>query len=449
MRTTTVARLGLMCVTWGLLQEPGLAQPRPVTHVIVTSPTRDVRPLNVDADFDTILKEFQFQWDRRRPYSTCDKQPRTVISGTIPTDRLVAMRQKLSAAQRPEFRIFDDPMVLPIYTELCDYAQRDYGERQARQAAGLNLAGLEHGKQVVVAIVDTGVDIPSVTGVFTQVKPNATFSWRDPLIKKNALGDPHATMCAYVASMAAPAIELADVRITGRASSFADAYLYLWDAWEKNKGSRKALVVSTSWEFPRVLDPLFDPKDTLAYGTEHPLLSNVRCLTSAGVDVVFAAGNGGACEAAQSRAVGSITRPNAMGEAITIAAVDAAKVRLGDSGQGGAAAPAKPDLSAFGSLILQNGLPARNTSAATAFAAGVIASLRSLPGWSAAERSTAAVRACLGQHADKEVQMATTKGVAAFRLNAHSIDFGYGVVRFDKDVHTWKEECGKPAHATP
>ena len=343
-------------------QVPALAQPQRVTRVIVTSPTRDVRPLNVDDAFAALLREFQFQKDGLLMYSTCEKKPRTVSSGTIPTTRLAALRLKLRDADQPEFRIYDDPIVLPRYTELCGYARKDLGEDQARQAAGLDLEG-RYGKQVVVAIVDLGVDMPSVTGVFTGVKPNATFSWRDPQMEGDGIGDPHATMCGYLAAMAALVIELADVRFTGSASS-RYAYRHLAETWEKNKSSYKALVVSTSWEFPGGPDALFAPRDSLAHSADHPLLSDVRCLTNAGADVVFAAGNGGACEAAQSRGTGTISPPNAMGEVITIAAVDAAKVRLGDSGQGGAAAPTKPDFSAFGSSTLQNGLEAKATAGA-------------------------------------------------------------------------------------
>ncbi len=418
-----------------------LAQAPRTTRVLIAVPDRTQAPAAfiLDPQLSELLRGFGFKLDDRPAFRTCDAKPRFVIAGTIPTASMAALHSLLTARESPSFQLYDNPIVSSQYSNTCP-RQADLGERHARSAAGLDINGLANGRGVVLAIVDGGIDMSPIVKRFPAVKANQIFSW--PATPSPIYGS-HGTLCAYVAALAAPAVEIADVRVFGDAFSFMHAYDYLRTTWNANRGKWKALVVSTSWEFPAP-EPDFASKETLALGTTHPLLPTLRCLAGAGVDVVFAAGNSGTCGPSSNTARGSITPPNDMPEAITVAAVDGAKVRLGDSGQGGKSAPTKPDISAFGSLILQDGTYARHTSVATAFAAGINASLRSLDGWSAADRSATLVRKCFTEHADKQVKVVSSSGtLSSSQLTSHSADFGYGVMRLDSNVFSWKDTCGK------
>jgi len=353
----------------------------------------------------------------------------------MPTGRLGELRTRKDRPETP-FELYDNPSVSPQYHDACP-RPADLGEAQVRRAAGLEIAGVGHGNGVVLAIVDRGIDMGAIMSLFPGITRNEAFSW--PKVPSPIYGD-HGTLCAYVAAVAAPEAGLADVRVAGDTRGFMEAYDHLRKTWVADKRAARALVVSTSWEFPAP-EPVFDAGETLARSARHPLASTLRCLGEAGADIVFAAGNGGVCSAASGR--GTITPPATMPDVFTIAAVDGAKVRLADSGQGGSGAATKPDISAFGSLILQDGTTAGHTSVATAFAAGMTASLRSLDGWAATERSSALVRRCFTMHADKDVRVVSAAGtVAPTTLTAHSPDFGFGVMRFDADVGSWKDSCG-------
>lgn len=418
-----------------LLQPRAVAQQDERIPILVTLP--DPGPAAaLDASSLQILQQLGFTRDGRPPFRTCDP-PRAVIAGTLPATGIDKYHDVLRNKDQPGFRIYDNPTASPQYANTC-LRPTDIGEGPARTAAGLDDPKLANGKGVVLAIVDLGVDMRRLAKRFPQVTSNSTFSW--PPNATTIYGE-HGTDCAYVAAIAAPAVAIADVRVSGDTHSFGEAYDFLQETWRTHGKQYRALVVSTSWEF-RKSDPRFRPEETLARGPSHPLSAKVKCLAGAGVDVVFAAGNAGSCAPSPSSPQGNIKPPNSESAVMTIAAVDAEKVRLGDSGQGGSTAPQKPDLSAFGSFRLQDQTYLRHTSMAAAFAAGLTASLRSLDGWSAAERTNRQVRKCFVEHADKTVQVPTQGGMPRItELTAHSNDFGHGVMRFES-VHTWKDDCG-------
>lgn len=417
-----------------LLQSATLAQQDERLPILVSVPEFGPAVPIVSSSVQ-ILQGYGFTRSDQTVFRTCDP-PRTVIAGTMPASGIAKYRALLRQDATFAARVYDNPMASPKYGPVCA-RPRDLGEDNARSAAGLNVSELQNGKGVVLAIVDVGIDMKRILRRFPQVKQNTTFS----LISGPAVYGDHGTQCAYIAALAAPAVEIADVRVTGDTHSFARAYEFLESTWKTHGKNWRALVVSTSWEFRKTTHG-FNPDETLA-NPSHPLTAKVKCLSAAGIDVIFAAGNAGECGASPSATQGSIKPPNSESSVITIGAVDADRVRLADSGQGGSAALQKPDLSAFGSFMLRDMTSVRQTSMAAAFAAGMTAQLRSLDGWSATERTSQQVRKCFIDHADKNVQIAGPEGTLnTTTLTGHSNDFGYGVMRFDS-VHTWKDECGK------
>jgi hypothetical protein len=71
--------------------------------------------------------------------------------------------------------------------------------------------------------------------------------------------------------------------------------------------------------------------------------------------------------------------------------------------QGWSSARRKPDLSASDSFMVRDMTFSRSPSMPTAFAAGMTASLRSLDGWSAGERTNKPVRKCFIDHGGRSV----------------------------------------------
>jgi subtilisin family serine protease len=135
-----------------------------------------------------------------------------------------------------------------------------------------------------------------------------------------------------------------------------------------------------SWDFP--------PGHPGRYSDnpQHPFNRQVASLSTAGADIVFAAGNCGA-ECPDFRCKGvttdSITGANALAQVVTVAGVDTDGDRVGYSSQGpgiAGMAKEKPDLAAYthflGAEIDGPNRPDSGTSAAAPVAAGVLAALR-------------------------------------------------------------------------
>jgi hypothetical protein len=212
----------------------------------------------------------------------------------------------------------------------------------------------------------------------------------------------HGTMCAYDVLIAAPSTTLVDVPILANATAGGStmggtlaaavlAYAHLLAKWSVSfapgdLGKYLGLVISNSWG---VFDPAWDfpPGHPGRYidNPRHPFNMLVDVLVTAGVDVVFAAGNCGA-ECPDGRcasSTGTISGANAHASVLTVAGCDTTDLRVGYSSQGPSiqGMPAqKPDIAAYthflGSEAFGANLPDIGTSAACPVAAGCVAALR-------------------------------------------------------------------------
>ncbi len=238
------------------------------------------------------------------------------------------------------------------------------------------------GKNVRVAIVDTGID-------GTQISVKGGWS-PDSNYQPGTYRPDHGTMCAFDVRIAAPEADIYDFALLQSSAGFGDFLLsdaiMAFDELRRLLLSQPGpLVVNNSWG-------LFDRSDDDPIGTSgnysanpmHPFNQIVADLVETGADVFFAAGNcggncpDGRCGSGDTGPGSSIHGANSHPDVTTVAAVTVGDVRLGYSSQGpGGLSKAKPDIAAYshfrGSLVY----PADGgTSAACPVAAGIAAATR-------------------------------------------------------------------------
>jgi subtilisin family serine protease len=280
---------------------------------------------------------------------------------------------------------------------------RDVGERlQLAQLKSLNLTG----DKVAIAILDTGIHLPSLTRSLGRApRFDAQACWnpqhtpREPGTWKVG----HGTMCAFDALIAAPDATLVDYPLLEVESPSPDGMMFPYvssamRAYGALLASRahgplkayQALVVSNSWGIYHPDDdyPLGHP-GRFSDNPTHPFNVQLAAATRAGIDILFAAGNCGRdcpspnCRSTQGNAIMGCA---GLQEVLTVAGCDIHGMRAGFSSQGPSIpgmAPQKPDLMAYthflGSALAHDSKPDTGTSAACPVAAGCVAALRSSP----------------------------------------------------------------------
>jgi subtilisin family serine protease len=296
----------------------------------------------------------------------------------------------------------------------------------------LRTEGLD-GKDVYLAIVDTGVNLKYLRSKGRKPKLNAAKSFTPPGAGgKPGQHDPdHGTMCAFDAGISAPAATLLDhavllsktpghTAMEGLLSDAVLSYAKLRGILEKMPASRRAMVVSNSWG---MFSPTWDfpPGHTGNYSDNpaHPFNVIVASLEAAGADILFAAGNCGR-DCPDGRCSFGDTLPicgaNSHPSVLSVAGVDTHKARVGYSSQGpGRLTAQKPDVAGYTHFTGSGIYPADGgTSAACPVVAGVIAAVRTKH--RAAELTPVQLRAILFKTAED-------RGGRGF-----DYDYGWGIV---------------------
>jgi len=254
---------------------------------------------------------------------------------------------------------------------------------------GLAQAGMT-GKDVAVAVVDTGIDVAFLKTRVSNVNFDASRSFSSSSsVKPGQVKRNHGTMCAFDVKIGAPDATLIDVAVlrpltlNNLLSDAILAYRHLLDLIQKKNlfGTFKALVVTNSWG-------VFDPSTDIPLGSytdtpTHPFTVIVGSLARAGADVLFAAGNcGPQCPDIRCRPSGkpgTIYGANSSPDVCCVAGVDIHKQRVGYSSTGpGRLSAQKPDLAGYTHFAGSGVEPVDSgTSAATPVVAGFFAAARS------------------------------------------------------------------------
>ena len=300
--------------------------------------------------------------------------------------------------------------------------------------AGLRACAMD-GAGVLVAIVDTGLNIEYLEGKGKTPKFLAEASWGyGGQLPLGAMPVDHGTMCAFDACIGAPACTLLDVALLrpfggGLQSLLSDAvraYSHLRDviSGPLRPAGFKGLVVSNSWG---MFHPSWDlPKgDAGNYSDNpnHPFNRAVAALEALGADIVFAAGNCGP-QCPDSRCSGVSTNAiygaNGHPGVLSVAGVDTQRERVGYSSIGpGRLAERKPDISGYthfkGSEVFESD---GGTSAACPIVAGVVAAVRS-------KRALTPGDAATSPAAIRELVTSTAADLGA---TGYDFEHGHGVV---------------------
>jgi hypothetical protein len=187
----------------------------------------------------------------------------------------------------------------------------------------------------------------------------------------------HGNMCAADASFGAPHAAIADLTVRSgdsvRSGDMFEAFLGLLGLEEKI-AQYSAWVISISLEMshPRI-DSSLPASVRLTLNQQHPLFFMVSLLSRHGFDVVIAAGNEGC--STEPYITGLATHP----QAITVGSVDV-NGNAEPLSSRGSTESTKPDIMSYTNMLLseayRKGQVDDGTSAATALAAGLIASYR-------------------------------------------------------------------------
>lgn len=298
-------------------------------------------------------------------------------------------------------------------------------------------AGMD-GSGVLLAIVDTGINLAHLQAHGRPIQIDAARSWVPVagMIPGQAPVN-HGTMCAFDAAICAPRATFLDIQVlrsqasgptpmSGVLSDAVRAYAHLLAVLQapRRPGDLRSLVVSNSWGMfhPSWDFPVGNPGN-YSDNPNHPFNRIVAVLERAGADILFAAGNcgrdcpDGRCGGVTANAMyGANSHPSV----ISVAGVDVTRQRVGYSTQGpGRLARNKPDVCGYTHFRGSGVYPADGgTSAATPVVAGVVAAVRSKRPLNPSSPATrpSAIRALLRS--------------TAVDLEASGFDFdtGYGVV---------------------
>ncbi len=277
----------------------------------------------------------------------------------------------------------------------------------------LRAAGMD-GQRVLLAIVDTGVDLAELERLLGQEPAlDVDLSWHpeDGPGTGGGAAIGHGTMCAYDALLAAPKATLLDVALlqtdaTGLTAQLGDAVLafeHLLDVMvDEGVARKRSLVVNNSWAVHDLSDD-FPPDDPGNYSDNpnHPFNLMVAQLEQAGADIVFGAGNcGPVCPDGHCNDPHGANPPlneqpisgaNSHPQVLTVGAVDVNGLAAGYSSVGpGRLTEKKPDLCGY-THFKGSGATATTdsgTSAAAAVVSGIVAAIRSVASYNADDPQT-------------------------------------------------------------
>lgn len=322
-----------------------------------------------------------------------------LVRGVIDDEELTASLN--AAEEHPEIvAIYADPVIEPCITCISTPAVgTDRDVAKVLCVPQLAASGMD-GTGVLLAIVDTGINLAYLRSHGLNPNFNATRSWVPPqqpgLPPPGELPVAHGTMCAYDALIAAPRATLIDIAVLlsrrpgqtvldGLLSDAVLAYSFLYNilTGPRRPGDFHSLVVSNSWGmFRREWDFPVGHPGNFSDNLGHPFNRIVGTLESAGADILFAAGNCGH-ECPDSRCGNEIDAgifgANSHPQVLSVAGVDIKKNRVGYSTRGpGHLFNQKPDISGYTHFRGSGVFPVDGgTSAATPVVAGVVAAFRS------------------------------------------------------------------------
>ena len=352
------------------------------------------------------------------------------VRGTTRVEELRGLRASLET--QPGFLgVFNDPpLVSDQGTATCG---RPVSSTTYDVVASSQDQPVSDPNQVLLVVVDVGLSQDTLlesawyVNFDTALSYSASASLGPPL---SWPGDEHGNMVAYDASLLAPNITLVDIRTADpfeqRLSDAENAYNVLFTRFKADptiKSRFAGMVVANSWAMSEPDPP--SPDVTPYYDNpDHPFTLLVQKFIDNDIDVVFAAGNSGVCPVTTS-AAGAVWGANSLGGVISVGAVDINKVRYGGSSQGpGAIATQKPDIVSYTWFVgADDGLPDTGTSASAALVAGMVAAIRSSPGWGWSNKHPQDVRQRLIDTADKNVLP------GGGSLTGWNAEFGNGIAR--------------------
>jgi hypothetical protein len=366
-----------------------------------------------------------------------------VVVDPAPERSTYILRAEVDDAQLAALRahdavvgVFSDPLVARCLTCIDSQPLGTATDVESLLGvAGLRRCAMD-GSGVLVAIVDTGLNLEYLQGKGKTPKFLAQASWgyqaRLPL---GSMPVDHGTMCAFDVCIGAPACTLLDMALLrplggGMQALLSDAvraYSHLRDVLTGSlrPDDLRGLVVSNSWG---MFHPSWDlpPSDPGNYSDNpnHPFNRAIGALEALGADILFAAGNCGPqcpdsrCEGVSTNAIYGASGHPAV---LSVAGVDTRRERVGYSAIGpGRLAQRKPDICGYTHFKGSEVFPAdAGTSAACPVVAGVVAAVRSkraLDPAHAEQTSPAAIRALL-------TSTARDLGAAGY-----DFEHGYGVV---------------------
>lgn len=332
--------------------------------------------------------------NQRRKFSLQPEQSTYLVRGSIP-DADVTNAVATAIAQPDVVGVFADPLIESCVTCGGSAPVGTAGNvRTLLKVSKLAASGLT-GRGVMLAVVDTGINMPYLQSQGMTLALDAGRSWTPAGVPTTPGNHPknHGSMCAYDAGIAAPKATFLDYAVllsqaigetamSGLLSDAVLAYSKLLKMLLALPRAQRRMVVSNSWG---VYDPTSDfpvghPGNYSDNGA-HPFNIIVASLAHAGADILFAAGNCGRdCpdERCAFGAARSICGANSHPAVLSVAGVDIKRRRVGYSSQGpGRLSKHKPDVSGYthfrGSLVF----PADGgTSAACPVVAGVVAAVR-------------------------------------------------------------------------
>ncbi|WP_238190058.1 S8 family serine peptidase [Methylobacterium frigidaeris] len=335
--------------------------------------------------------------------SSPDSASHYAVRATIDADA------ELSALTTEGAAIFSDPPIAHFATPASAPGGTRAEVEQRLGVPGLVTRRLD-GAGVAIAVVDGGINLAHLAARGVAADLDASVTWPPRPVESGHHPVGPGTMCAYGALIAAPRATLLDLPVLpatgpGFLSDALQAYAHLLAAVRVDKPRFKALVVTNSWgvgheswDFPaghpgRYVD-----------NPGHPFNRIVGALSRYGVDILFAAGNGGPGRSqmhlaqmhpaqvhrdersgspGQGRARATIMGANAHPDVITVTGATL-RGRRTDSASQGPGIPgmvyAKPDLASYADFLgSEAGGPGKadaGTSAACSVAAGCVAALR-------------------------------------------------------------------------